>query len=198
MLWLMCFCVWNSLWVWISYRSLWQKLNYILGHKISCKYYPKWNAYTCPSKYWVVLKCSRNETSCKQNFVFTPVWNIKPAWVHFTSHLSVLIITKEDDIITALAQVIWWWLKSHLIFRRVIAAKIIWKTLFSKDFSLRWLVGLKLIWPEQQKTYFSPIILAKNSKIVLFRNMKDKWNTWQWKYMFCAFKFLRQKWRNFT
>ena len=34
----------------ISYRSFWQKLNFILGDKISCKHYPKWNTYTCPSK----------------------------------------------------------------------------------------------------------------------------------------------------
>ena len=30
------------------------------GDKISCKNYPKWNAYTCLSKYWIVLNCSRN------------------------------------------------------------------------------------------------------------------------------------------
>ena len=41
--------------------------NFILGDKISCKHYPKWNTYTCPSKYRVVLKCSRNETSCERN-----------------------------------------------------------------------------------------------------------------------------------
>ena len=41
--------------------------NFISGDKISCKHYPKWNAYTCLSKYWPALKCSRNETSCKQN-----------------------------------------------------------------------------------------------------------------------------------
>ena len=52
MLWLMSMCVWNLMWVWISYRSLWQKWNFISGDKISCKHYPKWNAYTCPSKSW--------------------------------------------------------------------------------------------------------------------------------------------------
>ena len=67
MLRLMRMCVWNSMPVWISYRSFWQKWNFISGDKISCKHYPKWNAYTCPSKYRVVLKCSRNETSCEQN-----------------------------------------------------------------------------------------------------------------------------------
>ena len=51
----------------ISYRSFWQKLNFILGDKISCKHYPKWNTYTCPSKKRVVLKYSRNETSCERN-----------------------------------------------------------------------------------------------------------------------------------
>ena len=50
-----------------SYRSFWQKWNFISGDKIPCKHYPKWNAYTCPSKDRVVLKCIRNETSCEQN-----------------------------------------------------------------------------------------------------------------------------------
>ena len=36
------------------------------GDKI-CKHYPKWNAYTCPWKYRVLLKCSRNETLCERN-----------------------------------------------------------------------------------------------------------------------------------
>ena len=27
----------------------------------------KWNAYACPSKYRVILKCSRNEMSCENN-----------------------------------------------------------------------------------------------------------------------------------
>ena len=48
-------------------KNIWQKWNFILGDKVSCKNYPKWNAYTCPSKYRVVLKCSQNETSCEQN-----------------------------------------------------------------------------------------------------------------------------------
>ena len=49
----------------ISLQSFWQKWNFILVDKIFCKHYPKWNAYVCPSKYWVVLKCSRNERSCE-------------------------------------------------------------------------------------------------------------------------------------
>ena len=61
---------WNSMQVWISYRSFWQKWNFILGDKISCKHYPKWNAYTCPSKYRVVLKFSRIEISCEQVLFF--------------------------------------------------------------------------------------------------------------------------------
>ena len=67
MLRLMRMCVWNSVRVWISYRSFWQKWNFISGDKRSCKHYPKWNAYTYPAKYRVVLKCSRNETSCELN-----------------------------------------------------------------------------------------------------------------------------------
>ena len=50
----------------ISLQSFWQKWNFIWGDKISCQHYPKWNAYVCPSKYWVILSCSRNETSCEQ------------------------------------------------------------------------------------------------------------------------------------
>ena len=46
---------------------IWQKWNFISGDEISCKHYPKWNAYTCPSKYRIVLKCSRNKTSFEQN-----------------------------------------------------------------------------------------------------------------------------------
>ena len=67
MLRLMHMCAWNLMRVWTSYRSFWHKSNFISGDKISCKHYPKWNAYRCPSKYRVVLKCSRNETSCEQN-----------------------------------------------------------------------------------------------------------------------------------
>ena len=48
-------------------QSFWQKWNFISGDKISCQHYPKSNAYTSPSKYRVVLKCSRNETSCERN-----------------------------------------------------------------------------------------------------------------------------------
>ena len=55
------------MWVWILYQSLWQKWNFIFGDSILCKHYPKWNAYTYPSKYWVVLKFSQNETSYEQN-----------------------------------------------------------------------------------------------------------------------------------
>ena len=66
---LMCMCIWNLSGVWFSYRSFWQKWNFILGDKIWRKHYPKWNAYAYPSKYRVVLKCSRNETSCEQNLI---------------------------------------------------------------------------------------------------------------------------------
>ena len=44
-------------------------MKFISGDKISCKHYPKWNVYTCPSKCRVVLKCSRNEASCEQNLL---------------------------------------------------------------------------------------------------------------------------------
>ena len=51
----------------ISLLLFWQTWNFISSDKITCRHYPKWNAYGCPSKYRVVLKCSRNETSCEQN-----------------------------------------------------------------------------------------------------------------------------------
>ena len=35
------------------------EMNFISGEKIFCKHYPKWNVYTCPSKYRVDLKCSQ-------------------------------------------------------------------------------------------------------------------------------------------
>ena len=41
--------------------------NIISVDKISCKHYPKRNAYACLSKYRVVLKCSWNKRSFEQN-----------------------------------------------------------------------------------------------------------------------------------
>ena len=77
----MCICVWNSMQLWIWYWSFWQKWNFILGNKILCKHHPKWNAYTYPSKYWVVLKYSWNETSCEQN-LFSCQFEISD-WYYF-------------------------------------------------------------------------------------------------------------------
>ena len=37
-----------------------------------------------------------------------------------------------------------------------------------------------------------------SKKPVLCSNIKGKWNTWDWKYIICVFKFLRQIWCNFT
>ena len=51
----------------ISLLLFWQTWNFISSDKITCRHYLKWNAYGCPSKYRVVLKCSRNETSREQN-----------------------------------------------------------------------------------------------------------------------------------
>ena len=81
---LMHMCIWNSMPVWISYRSFWQKWNFISGDKI-CKHHPKWNAYTCPSKYRVTLNCNRNETSCEQN-LFSRRFVISK-WYEFISPL---------------------------------------------------------------------------------------------------------------
>ena len=90
MLRLMRMCVWNSVLVWISYRSFWQKWNFISGDKISCKHCPRWNAYTCPLEYRVVLKCNRNETSCEPN-LFSCWFEISNWYIHFASHLNSLI-----------------------------------------------------------------------------------------------------------
>ena len=50
----------------ISLQSFWQKWNFILGDKISCKHYPKWiSRHVHP--YQFVLKCSRNETLFEKN-----------------------------------------------------------------------------------------------------------------------------------
>ena len=35
-----------------SFWTCFDKWKFILGDKISCKHYPKWNAYSCLSKYW--------------------------------------------------------------------------------------------------------------------------------------------------
>ena len=40
----------------ISLLLFWQTWNFISSDKITCRHYPKWNAYRCPSKYRVVLK----------------------------------------------------------------------------------------------------------------------------------------------
>ena len=71
---------------------------------MSCKHYPKWNAYTCPSKYQGVpthvhqnIRAFWNSAETKihvNRTCFTPVWNLKPVWVHFASHVNVLLISK--------------------------------------------------------------------------------------------------------
>ena len=53
---------------------------------------------------------------------------------------------------------------------------------------LRWLVGLKLIQLEQQKTQLSFIILAKKLKPILCRVTKGTSRTLSCKKIICAFK----------
>ena len=86
MLRLMRMCVWNSRRVWISYRPLWQKLNFIIMQtlpEMECLHMsikilgpfemqPKWNFM------WTEL-------------VFTLVWSLKPVWVYVASHVNVLL-----------------------------------------------------------------------------------------------------------
>ena len=107
---LMRMCVWNSLRVWTANRSFWQKWNLISCDKISCKQYPKWIAYACPSECRVVLKCSRNETSCEQNLfsrrfgISNPYEFISPlmprysewkAWYLCSRILKLLMVMEE-------------------------------------------------------------------------------------------------------
>ena len=58
---------------------------------------------------------------------------------------------------------------------------------------LRSLLGSKLIRFEQQQIQFPLIIFATDLKPVLFKVMKGKWNTCDWKYIICVFKSYRQK-----
>ena len=109
---LMRMCAWNAMRVWISYRSFSQKWNFISGDKISCKHYPKWNAYTCPSKYRVVLKCSRNETSCEQNlfsrrfeisnryeFISLLMWTYSKMTYMYCDHMNDIIKSIQFDVL---------------------------------------------------------------------------------------------------
>ena len=52
---------------------------------------------------------------------------------------------------------------------------------FQKSLELRWLVGLKLIQLEQQKTQLPFIILTKNLKLILFRVIKGTGKYLNWK-----------------
>ena len=94
MLRLMRTCVGNSMPAWMSYRSFWQKWHFISGDKISCKHHPKWNAYTCPWKYRVALKCSRNETSCEQN-LFSLRFEISNRYEFISSLMWTCSISKN-------------------------------------------------------------------------------------------------------
>ena len=51
----------------------------------------------------------------------------------------------------------------------------------TRDNLLRWLVGLKPIQLEQQKTQFLLIILAKKTKSILYRVIKSIWKSLNWK-----------------
>ena len=63
--------IWNSLRIWISYWSFWQKWSFILGDEMKWK----WNLM------WADL-------------VFMPVWNLKPVWAHFLSSECTLRASK--------------------------------------------------------------------------------------------------------
>ena len=107
-------CVWNSFRVWISYRIICRKWNFISGDNIFCKHYPKWSSYTCPSKYRVVLKCSRNEISCKQN-LFSRRLEISN-WYQFISPLMwTYSYTETLHGTTHLRLKSWVWKCVHLV-----------------------------------------------------------------------------------
>ena len=83
---LMRICVWTSLRVWISYRSFWQKW---ISFRVI-----KYHVNTTGNEMSIKIS-DRFEMQPKWNFmwtelVFTPVWNFKPVWFHFASHVNVL------------------------------------------------------------------------------------------------------------
>ena len=83
---LMRICVWTSLRVWISYRSFWQKW---ISFRVI-----KYHVNTTGNETSIKIS-GRFEMQPKWNFMwtelaFTPVWNFKPVWFHFASHVNVL------------------------------------------------------------------------------------------------------------
>ena len=112
---LMRMCVWNSMRAWISYRSFLQKWNFISGDKIRCKHYPKWNAYTCQSKYWIFLKCSQNKTSCEQNLLSCQFeisnrfeFISPPMWTYSEFHPARSHVNADNEITSQRSEILSW------------------------------------------------------------------------------------------
>ena len=77
--------------IWISYRSLRQKWNFISSDTISC-INTTWNempthVHQNIGPFWNAVKMKLMWTE----LVFTAAWNLKPVWVHFASHVNVLV-----------------------------------------------------------------------------------------------------------
>ena len=92
-------CIWNSLRVWISYRSFWQKWNLIFGDKISHKRHPKWSAYGMSIKISGRFEIKPKWNVMWKKLIFTPVWNLMwkyslNHWCMF-SHLLIRIVLND-------------------------------------------------------------------------------------------------------
>ena len=95
----------------ISLQPFCQKYNFVLCDKILCKHYSKWNAYRYPSKYWMVLKCSRNETLCEKNLF--SCWFQISNWYKFI--LLFMWMNSQSQLWANYALHCFTW-KQHLLF----------------------------------------------------------------------------------
>ena len=106
----------------ISLWSFWQEWNLISGDQISCKHQPKWNSYAYLSKYWVILKCCKNETSCEQDlfsggfeilnwyeFISPLIWTYSKGW-----NWEILYSDNICSTETLIVQFISWKGHSHI------------------------------------------------------------------------------------
>ena len=87
--WILCLmrmCVWNSLRVWILYRLLWISFRVIKYHVNTTRNEIPTHVHQKIGSFWNAAEMKRHVN----RLVFTTVWNLRPVWVHFTSHEKVL------------------------------------------------------------------------------------------------------------
>ena len=111
---------------------------------------------------------------------FTSCWAARRPEFTRTNNLALKLIT---------------YLSSKLLF---LLEKCTTATKCDMQYWLRWLVGLKLIQLERQKTQLPVITLAKNLKPILCRAIKGTYNSLNWKLIICVFKLYWRKLRNLT